>query len=68
VSVRLVDAKGRLVRTLASGLRNAGTHEETWDGLTDDGLPAPSGIYFVSVIVNSGGRIFSRSGKMLLCR
>ena len=46
--VRIFDANGRLIRTLtprASGV--SGEFSLLWDGLTDEGRPAASGIYLV---------------------
>jgi endonuclease/exonuclease/phosphatase family metal-dependent hydrolase len=44
--VGVYDARGRLVRTLASGILPAGEHLLTWDGRDEEGLPVASGIYF----------------------
>jgi len=46
VSVRIYDVSGRLVRTLVDGTRPAGERTVTWDGRTDDGGVAGTGIYF----------------------
>jgi hypothetical protein len=46
-SLAIHDARGRLVRTLSGGFRQAGLHEETWDGTSNTGARAPSGVYFV---------------------
>jgi hypothetical protein len=46
VSIALVDAGGRVARTLvASGPRRAGTNVERWDGLDNAGKPMPPGTY-----------------------
>ena len=48
-SVRLgiYDVSGRLIRTLLEGeLLEQGRHEETWNGVTNQGRPAPAGVYF----------------------
>jgi len=49
VNLRVLDAAGRLVRTLESGYRDAGTHYVTWDRKTDDGGRAGSGVYFIKL-------------------
>jgi hypothetical protein len=46
VELRLYDASGRLVRTLANREFTPGEHDIYWDGLDDDGRPAPAGVYF----------------------
>ncbi len=38
---------GRRVALLRQGAFEAGRHTVTWDGCTEDGLPAGSGVYFV---------------------
>jgi hypothetical protein len=47
VELAVYDAAGRKIRTLASGYRPAGSHEAVWDGRTEGGLSAASGVYFV---------------------
>jgi hypothetical protein len=64
----LYNARGEKIRTLVSGFRGAGPREETWDGLADDGRPAPAGVYFCRITAGGHGQITSRSNKMVLCR
>jgi hypothetical protein len=45
VTVRVVDVRGRLVRTLVDGWRPAGAHRAFWDGRDDSGRSAASGVY-----------------------
>ena len=45
VNLRVFDAKGRLVSTLAERAFDAGRHAVTWDGRTDDGHAVASGVY-----------------------
>ena len=49
LSVRVLDARGRLVATLLDEARGPGEHAARWDGATDTGAPAPSGVYFAQV-------------------
>jgi hypothetical protein len=49
VSVRIVDAGGRLVRTLPGGRLAAGTHAARWDGRDESGRPAAAGVYYLDV-------------------
>jgi hypothetical protein len=53
--VRLVvaDLAGRQVAVLHDGPMGAGSHTLRWDGRTGDGRPAPSGVYFTSLIAGS---------------
>ena len=45
VVLRIVDVRGRLVRTLVDGWRPAGAHRAFWDGRDDAGRSAASGVY-----------------------
>jgi len=47
IDLSVYDVSGRLVTTLARGLRAAGPHRETWDGTDASGLAVGSGVYFV---------------------
>ena len=62
--LRIYDAAGRLVRTLSTGTRSAGTHTVEWDGLDDTGAAAASGTYFFRLESESG----AESRKALLVR
>lgn len=55
VRARIVDAAGRLVRTIEAGALGAGPNLLRWDGLDARGRPAPSGIYFAEV--RAGDRV-----------
>jgi hypothetical protein len=63
-TLRVFDARGRLVRTLADGTRNAGVHEVTWDGRDDLGKEMASGVYFYELSVD-GELVQSRKMHML---
>jgi hypothetical protein len=54
VELRLFDAGGRTVRTLASGTWEAGEHALEWDGRDEGGRAVPSGTYFARL--SAGGR------------
>lgn len=47
VRLEVYDVAGRMVRTLAQQEKAAGVHAVLWDGTTDDGLTAPTGVYFL---------------------
>lgn len=49
LSLRVFDAKGRLVRTLIDENRQAGAGEVFWDGANDQGAHSASGVYFYEV-------------------
>ncbi len=44
--LRIYDVRGALVRTLVAAEMPAGYHNVIWDGLTDHGAPAASGVYY----------------------
>ncbi len=49
VSVRIYDVAGRMVRTLVDRTVPAGETRAVWNGQTDEGLKAGSGIYFYRI-------------------
>ena len=61
----VLDAQGRIVRTLVSGDRPAGRSSATWDGTRDDGRPAAAGLYFARL---SAGERAPQSRRVVLAR
>jgi hypothetical protein len=47
MSLRVLDAQGRCVRTLAEGVATPGQHTAGWDGRGEDGVAVGAGLYFV---------------------
>ncbi len=47
VALRILDIRGRVVRTLVAGCSPPGEHLAVWDALDDQGRPTARGIYFV---------------------
>jgi subtilisin family serine protease len=64
VAIRIYDAGGRLIRTLASGPLAAGEHALAWDGRAADGRPAARGIYLCRIEAPGG----SATQKLVLDR
>ena len=64
VTLRIVDAAGRVVREVARDNEPAGEKAWTWDGRDTGGRAVPVGVYFCEV--RSGGE--SVSTKMLIVR
>lgn len=62
VRVAVYDVRGRRVVTLLDETRPEGRHEAAWDGRTDAGERAPSGVYFVRLETAEG----VRRGKVAL--
>lgn len=46
VTLRVYDARGRLVATLEDRRASDGVHRARWNGRDSNGRPAPAGIYF----------------------
>jgi hypothetical protein len=63
-SLTIYDINGRHVRTLGKGQLSAGRYEVTWDGLTDNGIRAASGIYIYRIVADR----FNDTKKMLLIK
>lgn len=56
-NLSIFDLRGRKVRTLFSKLMDEGNHSVQWNGLIDDDIPAPSGIYFYRISGTSGSAV-----------
>lgn len=54
VSVAIRDERGQTVRTLELGAQSDGLASFAWDGLDDDGVPAPAGRYSFTAAYSSG--------------
>jgi len=50
VSLRIYSVDGRLVRTLASGTREAGYYRPVWDGRDDHGNAMSAGVYYARLV------------------
>jgi hypothetical protein len=64
VELKIYNINGALVRTLMSEKRPAGSHQATWDGLSDWGSRAASGIYFYKLKAGE----FEQNKRMILLR
>jgi len=64
VSLKVYDVSGRLVKTLANGVRDAGAYTVTWDGTNNAGSKVASGVYFYKMDTTE----FNQTKKMVLLR
>jgi FlgD Ig-like domain len=64
VTLAVYDVSGQLVRMLASGTEDIGTHSITWDGRDNAGTTVGSGVYFYRL--NAGK--FSATKKMVMLK
>lgn len=55
VGINVQDSSGQVVRRLELGSQAAGDVYFNWDGMTDAGVSAPAGRYFVSADAGMGG-------------
>jgi hypothetical protein len=62
-TVEVLDARGRGVRTLLAADLSDGQHEAVWDGTTDGGERAASGLYMVRLTTPDG--ISTRKGVLI---
>jgi hypothetical protein len=65
LSLEVLDATGRHLRTLADEHFGAGEHQRRWDGRDDAGRSLPSGVYFVRLCGDAG---VVDSGKAVLLK
>lgn len=65
VSVSILDAAGNQVRKLELGQRNEGMNMLAWDGMTDQGATASSGVYSFKVEATQGGQPVSQTALHL---
>ncbi len=64
VRIQIYDVQGRLVNTLVSESKDAGSYEATWNGVDSNGKAVGSGSYFVRM--RSGG--YESTNKILMLR
>lgn len=64
VTIEIYDLLGHKVKTLVDEKKTAGSYTTTWNGTTEKGLTAASGIYFYRIKTD----IFSNAKKMILMR
>lgn len=64
VKVRIFNAIGEVVRTLTVDVNGSGYYEVKWDGMFENGISAPSGVYFYVVDFE----YFNLIGKMILLK
>ena len=68
VTVRVYDLSGRLVRTLLDDVAGPGEHRAVWDGATDTGDRAASGVYFVKLEAGTDAGTFREARKVVLLK
>ena len=66
VNACIVDVAGRVVRTLIDRTVEQGEHSLVWDGRTDSGERAASGVYFVRLESFDGSKTEEATQKLIL--
>lgn len=66
--VIIYDMAGRKVATLASEQINPGFYSVEWNGRSDEGAPAASGVYYARMTATGEGVDFSSVRKLLLMK
>ena len=66
VNARVVNVAGRVVRTLVDRTVEQGEHSLVWDGRTDSGERAASGVYFVRLETFDGSKTEEATRKLIL--
>ncbi len=64
VNIMIYDATGKLINTLVKGQYQAGTYSAQWNGMTDDGVQAQSGVYFYRIMAGN----YTATKKMMLVK
>jgi len=68
VNLTVYNTTGQKIRTLVNEYQNAGSHVQNWDGFTDQGHQAPSGIYFYKITAQNDSKIFNDTKAMVLAK
>lgn len=60
VTMQVKDASGNVIRTIETKSMKAGKNEMNWNGMTEEGVPAPVGDYSVSLeaVASNGRKLF----------
>jgi flagellar hook assembly protein FlgD len=62
----LYDTRGRAVRTLAEGPREAGEYEATWNGTDDTGRHVAAGTYLLRLSWRGASGQIDRTTKVVM--
>jgi hypothetical protein len=59
VQLAIYGVNGKLLRTLARDVRDAGDYSVAWDGREDSGVRVPAGVYYVRLVTAQGRFVHS---------
>ena len=68
VNLSIYNITGQKITTLLDEYQEAGHYLQRWNGRMDNGLPAPSGVYFYKIVTRNSEQTFVQTGKMILSK
>ncbi|MBC8204267.1 T9SS type A sorting domain-containing protein [bacterium] len=70
IKLTIYNIQGQEVLVLQEGLKQAGYHKIVWNGISADGVPVTSGLYFCKFTAKGqiSGKNYNRISKMLLIK
>jgi hypothetical protein len=66
ISLEIYNIRGQRIRTVLNDYRSAGQYIERWNGKMDNGMEAPSGVYFYKMSIQNDGQSHEKIKKMVL--
>lgn len=66
VHLAVYDVRGRLIRELGRGIKDAGEHAVAWDSRDSQGRRLPAGTYFGKLRVTAGGKSGVKVRKIII--
>ncbi|NLK49966.1 MAG: T9SS type A sorting domain-containing protein [Candidatus Cloacimonetes bacterium] len=63
VDIRIYNSRGQLVRSYPMGMKEAGYHAVTWDGLAEDGSECGTGVYYIRM--QTGDKSYGSKAVMI---
>jgi hypothetical protein len=64
VDIAVYNSNGQLVKTLVSGVKEAGYHTVEWNGINNAGQPVDSGVYFYTIVAGD----YTSTKRMVLLK
>ncbi len=68
VEINIYDINGRKINCLNNSQLNAGYHQYTWNGTTENGIVSSSGVYFYQVKIKTQTAFHTYSKKMVMIK
>lgn len=68
VTLDIYNTNGQKIRTLVQESQSDGIHQAVWNGRQDNGMAAPSGMYFYKIQVDHSSESFSETRRMVLMK